>query len=131
MGETNGEKLYNAFDSLIDEAESLKFFAVAEKLRRMRDRLPNKPTSLDEGIGLLYCHSRKHPTVWVEKIPLDELKQKKHDLQEAIRKAGKVGVSLIEWDELDTISNEIKRRKALLFLDKNKETQAELSRIFP
>jgi hypothetical protein len=50
MGETDGEKIYNAFDGLIDEAEKLGFYTVANRLRKMRDRLPDKPTAVDRRI---------------------------------------------------------------------------------
>jgi|WetSurMetagenome_2_1015567.scaffolds.fasta_scaffold124962_3 hypothetical protein len=50
MGETNGEKLYGSFDVLIDEAEQLGFHMTARQLRKMRDRLPDKPTAVDRRI---------------------------------------------------------------------------------
>ena len=127
MGETNGEKLYNAFDSLIDEADELGFCAVAEKLRRMRDRLPNKPTQLDEGVGLV--HGGEPAVERFAKMSLHDLHEEKQKMRFYIRSCS-AGVPERDWTELDDIYDEIKRRKALFFLDKYKATQDELARVF-
>jgi len=124
---TNGEKLYDEFDGLIDSAEAYGFHVIAEKLRKIRDHTPKYPTAVDEGISML--RKGKKPPAWIEKLDDDALKETLQDCKEAL-KSQKCGWDTHTVEELQQLEAETTRRKGLRFLDPAAYDQEQLKKYF-